>query len=564
VDYDPINHVFEWYVQDNWKVNKRLTLDYGVRFTVDLPQVFKKDIGGNFDGAAYNRGKLPLLYVPGKNAAGARVAVDPTTGATYPQAYIGLFVPGTGDYTVGSIAAGAQGYPRGFVASNGLLPAPRIGFAYDPFGDGKTAIRGGFGIILNARPRSGQQGDLSSNPPARYQPQIIDGNVDSITTTTGLIGPSSFGRVLDRHLRELSTYSMSLGVQRNIGFNSVLDVAYVGNLGRHLGQEMNINQLPYGIRFLSSSNDPTTNKPLPDEFLRPYYGYSSLPFYSDAGTSSYHSLQVQLCRSFRHGLQYGLAYTWSKAMDYGDSYNSTVATSNNWHYWNYGPAGYDRTQQIVVNWAYDLPRASTLVKSSVVKAVFDNWQFSGTYALVSGAPKGIGLTLTDGADLTGGGDGSTVVMTRSARLSGDKQTSYQYFDTSVFRRPLLSERGSGAAVTRDAFRGPGTNNWDLTFFKNVPIREKVTFQVRWEMYNAFNHTQYSDLDTGARFDASGKQTNTQFGQITAARNPRIQQLSLRFKFLELGCWNEVWLTMSQVILLVGCHSEFVSIQRTAP
>jgi hypothetical protein len=170
------------------------------------------------------------------------------------------------------------------------------------------------------------------------------------------------------------------------------------------------------------------------------------------------------------------------------------------------------------------------VKSPVVKAVFDNWQFSGIYALVSGAPKGVTLTLTDGADLTGGGDGSTVVMTGSARLSGDKQTFYQYFDTGVFRRPLLNERGSGAAATRDAFRGPGTNNWDLTFFKNVPIREKVTFQVRWEMYNAFNHTQYSDMDTGARFDAGGKQTNTQFGQITAARNPRIQQLSLRFSF----------------------------------
>jgi hypothetical protein len=121
-------------------------------------------------------------------------------------------------------------------------------------------------------------------------------------------------------------------------------------------------------------------------------------------------------------------------------------------------------------------------------------------------------------------------MTGNPRLSGDKQTFYQYFDTSMFRRPLLNERGSGAAATRDAFRGPGINNFDLTFFKNVPIKERVTFQVRWEMYNAFNHSQFSGLDTGARFDATGKQTNTQFGQITAARDPRIQQLSLRLTF----------------------------------
>src|SRR5260370_14985806 len=198
------------------------------------------------------------------------------------------------------MAAGTPGYPRGFFQSNGMLPAPRVGFAYDHFGDGKTAIRGGFGIILTARPRSGQQGDLSSNPPARYQPQIIDGNVDSITSTTGLIGPSSFGRVLGRHQRELSTYSMSLGIQRQIGFNTVFDVAYVGNMGRHLGQEVNINQLPYGIRFLPSSTDATTNKPLPDDFLLPYYGYSSLRYYSDSVPSSYHPLPDHSRPHFTH------------------------------------------------------------------------------------------------------------------------------------------------------------------------------------------------------------------------------------------------------------------------
>jgi hypothetical protein len=239
---------------------------------------------------------------------------------------------------------------------------------------------------------------------------------------------------------------------------------------------------------------------------------------------------VQVRRSFSHGLQFGAAYTWSKAMDYGDSYNSGVAAFNSWRVWNYGPAGFDRTQQLVGNWVWNIPRASNIVKSPLVKAVFDDWQFSGICAFITGAPKGITLNLSDGADLTGGGDGNTVVMTGSARLDKGQRNFYRFLDTSVFARPARGQIGSGAAAARDAFRGPGINNWDMTFFKNVRVREKLAFQFRWEMYNAFNHTQFSDVDTTARFDARGAQINARLGQITAARSPRIQQLSLRLIF----------------------------------
>ncbi|MCS7314727.1 MAG: carboxypeptidase regulatory-like domain-containing protein [Bryobacterales bacterium] len=530
VNYQPINKVFEWYVQDSWKVNRKLTLDYGVRFTYDIPPYQKKNVAANFDAALYDRSKAPVLFFPARDARNNRVAVNPFTGELFPAAYIGLFVPGSGDPYVGTVVAGTAGYPRGFVHSNGVLAAPRFGFAFDPFGDGKTAIRAGAGIFYNARPRSGQMGDMSFNPPLQAQPVQYYGHVDTFLSAAGLLAPSSFNRVIEARAKVLSLYQMSFGIQRDIGFNTVLDVAYAGNMGRHLGQTRGINNVPYGARFLPENTDPTTRTPLPDNFFRPYYGYAGLPYLEFAGTSSYHSLQTQAKRSFSRGLQFGVAWTWSKAMNYGDSYDSGVASYNSWRYWNYGPGGYDRTHTLTANWVWDLPKASRLWASPLAKWILDNWQMSGICAFVSGSPRGVSLSLADGADLTGGGDGNTVVMTGKAILPKSQRTFSRFFDTGVFARPARGERGSGAAATRYAFRGPGINNWDLTFFKNIPVKERVSFQFRWEMYNAFNHTQFNGVDATARFDAQGRQINTRFGEITSSRSPRIQQLSLRISF----------------------------------
>ena len=171
-----------------------------------------------------------------------------------------------------------------------------------------------------------------------------------------------------------------------------------------------------------------------------------------------------------------------------------------------------------------------MVNARPIHWAFDNWQVSGIVAFTSGTPKGVTLSLSDGADLTGGGDGTTVVMSGSPVISKDQRTPERFFDTSVFSRPAKGTIGSGAAATVGAFRGPGANNWDLTFFKNIPVREKLTFQFRWEMYNAFNHTQFTGVNTTAQFDAKGTMINTQFGQLTAARDGRVQQMSLRVRF----------------------------------
>jgi hypothetical protein len=217
-------------------------------------------------------------------------------------------------------------------------------------------------------------------------------------------------------------------------------------------------------------------------------------------------------------------------MGYGDAYDAGIARFNDPHYWNYGPLSYDRTHSFVANWVWSLPKATALWRNPVVKIVLDDWQYSGILSMISGSPRSVSLSLSDGADLTGGGDGNTVVMNGSAILPKGDRTFDRFFNTGVFARPARGQLGAGAAATVYAFRGPGINNIDMTFFKSIKVHEKVSFQFRWEMYNVFNHTQYNGVNTTAQFDAAGRLVNTQFGQVTSARDPRIQQMSLRLSF----------------------------------
>jgi Carboxypeptidase regulatory-like domain/TonB-dependent Receptor Plug Domain len=514
--------LFEWYAQDNWKVNRKLTLDYGVRWSYFTP-IYNLGRGAYFDPDKYNPARRSLLFEPALNPQGQRAARNPLTGQFFPVPYIGAIVPNSGDLTNGTVVEGAQGYERYFVINPGIAWGPRFGFAYDPFGDGRTAIRGGAGIMYD---RTGPAGS-NANPPQRFTQTIYYGTMDNYINTAGVISPFSTTSA-DRAIELPTVYHLSLGVQRDIGHQTVLDVAYVSTLGRHLDQTVDLNAIPYGARFQPQNQDPTTGRPLIDNFFRPYRPYTTITYREHAGTSNYHSLQVQGNRRFSRGLQFGAAWTWSKTMDYSSETGAVAwARFAPRRDWNYGKALFDRTHILALNWQWDVPRASTLANNGFVRAVFDNWQVSGIATFSSGGPFPILLTTADNADLTGGGDGARPIVLSNANLPKDQRTVARYFNPDVFGRPARGDRGN---APKDVVRGPGQNNFDFSFFKEIPVKERARFTFRWELYNAFNHTQFLNLDNTARFDAAGRQVNTRFGALIANRDSRRMQASLRFTF----------------------------------
>jgi hypothetical protein len=326
-----------------------------------------------------------------------------------------------------------------------------------------------------------------------------------------------------------------LGIQQNIGLGTVVDLKYVSTLGRNLGASRNLNTLPYGTRFLPQSLDPTTGRPLPDNFLRLYPGYATLSYRETSTGSNYHALQFAANRRFTTGLQFGASYTWSKTMDY-----QNLPMFRPRRVWSYGKADFDQTHMLILNYVYNLPGLSRMVPNPATRFLFDKWQLSGVTAFTSGTPGGITLTTTDGADLTGGGDGQRVNITGDPRLSHGERGVARVFNTTVFARPGTLDPGN---APRDVYRGPGINNWDLTLAKTFPITsEKRVFEFRWEFYNFFNHTQFrgpvggdttttaDGVDAVARFDPAGNQVNARFGQPIAARASRAMQVSLRFRF----------------------------------
>jgi hypothetical protein len=265
---------------------------------------------------------------------------------------------------------------------------------------------------------------------------------------------------------------------------------------------------------------------LPDNFLRSYTGYSGVSYINYGATSNYHSLQAMLNRRFAKGLQFGTSYTWSKWLDAVDYDDNSVSPFVSAKQWNYGLSAMDRRHNLRVNFLYDLPNVP--MKDIASRWVLNGWQVSGITSFISGAPGNVGFSTTNNKDITGTpSQGARVVVTGKVQLPKGEQTFSSFFRKDVFQLPAVGTLGNGG---KWLFTGPGINNWDLSFVKNFPIREPLKLQFRAEMYNAFNHTQFSGVDSTARFDANGNQVNTTLGQFNGARTPRQMQMALRFTF----------------------------------
>ena len=521
--------VVEWFAQDNWKASRRLMIDLGVRFAWSQPYHSYRREEAGFAPDRYDPARAVVLIQPYLQGS-RRVGRDPVTGAFYPNVAVGAMVPGAGDPFNGMIDTGAEpSFPAG-LRTDSWGVTPRFGFAYDPFGKGRTAIRGGFGLFHETREPGNRALQTYRNPPYRTDPVIYYGDVNTLLNSAGLDFPTTASG-FDARRRLPLTMNFSLGVQQSLAWRTVLDVSYVGTLSRHMMQARNLNAVPFGTNFLPSSQDPTNpGRPLAASFLRRYAGYNNITYFSYDSTSNYNSLQVTARRQFARGLQYGAAWTWSKAMDYADTLNTLVSTLVSPRIWNYGRAGFDRTHVLKINWTWDVPRLSRLSNRALVRWAADGWQSSGIATFQSGPPSGITTSVTTASDVTGSPTDTTVRPDLIGKpvLPRSERTFSRYFNTEAFAAPSIGTPGNAA---KDLFRRPGVNSWDMSLLKNFRLpREGWRLQLRLETYNTFNHTQFTTVDSAARLDPEGRQTNARFGEITGSRLPRRMQFALRFTY----------------------------------
>jgi len=533
--YETTNSI-EWFVQDNWKLTRRLTLDLGLRMGWSQPWFSPRRQEAGFVPSRWDPSKTIQLMIPVR-VNNQRRAQDPVTGDLYPATVIGAIAPGTGDPYNGTVNLLTDPhYPHGLRQNSGIKWAPRFGFAYDPFGDGKTAIRGGFGVFYEIHEKDNWSYALHRDPPNQLTPQIFYGDLNTFLNSTGFLFPSNTrgidgGRALARSM------SYSFGVQRQLPAKLLIDVAYVATLGRHLFARSNLNSIPQGTTFQGWAQDPSNpGNPLSSQYLRSYLGYGEIYYYTYDANSSYHSLQVQANRRMTRDISGGLAYTWSKAMDYADNDSTDLSRLVSPKVRNYGLAGFDRTHILKGNWIWNLPRGSRLLPggglaSHAGKFLLDGWQVSGILTLVSGAPQGVSLSLTSGNANNWSGsptDAARPDHIANANLPKSEKTFYRALNTAAFALPPQGSLGNAAKYV---FRGPGRNNWDVSLFKTFRAKERLRAQFRFESYNIANHTQFSAVDTAARFDVrTGALTPTTFGQYTNAYLARRMQAALRITF----------------------------------
>jgi hypothetical protein len=515
----------EVFAQDTWKPLKRLTLDYGLRIYWVRPITEQEGQMASFVPGRYDPSQAMQLIRPAM-VNGKRQGVHPVTGDVYPDAAIGAIALGAGKLYNGMVvAANTPDYPPGMVQASGARLGPRFGFVYDLFG--KATVRGGLGIFYNRYFTEVFGNNFIGQPPLVQTPTLNYGEVSKLLTSSGMIYPGA-ANAADPGGKLPRIMNFSMSIQRRMWSGVLLDVGYAGSLGRSLEWRRDLNAIPLGTNFKPQNQDPTQpGKPLQGAFLRPIQGYTTILQSEPAASSNYHSLQVSARRRFARHYQFGAAWTWSKTLDYNDGDNDQVTTLVPVRIWNYGLASFDRTHVLALNYLADVPNPP--VSNPVLRALFRGWQLSGITRFVSGGPLGVGFSSTASPDYTGSPSISArIVVVGNPVLPKSERSFSHNFRTDVFREPSVGTVGNAA---RTIIRGPGINNWDAALFKNVPLTERLRLQFRWELYNAFNHTQFSAMDTTARFDsATGQQINSRLSEFTAARTPRQMQLALRLTF----------------------------------
>jgi hypothetical protein len=513
-----INNTYSVYGMDNWHATSRLTLNLGIRYD-GLPHVYEKfNQTANF---------VPSLYNP------ANAATFSTTGALCTSATLpgcSAVSPGFANPTNAPVAfylngiarPNVNGFPRGLTQGDYFTWQPRIGFAYDLMGTGKTVIRGGAGIFYE-RVQGNDIYGTDTNPPYAYQPQAssvyfsnpkvsaLDGSV-----AVNPVYPASMG-TLDYYYPPPGTTQFSLGVQQQIAPAVVALVQYVGSAGWNQSDQRAINTLPLSDLIHRQAVTKGANANL----YRQYPGFAGITQDENASNNNYNSLQAALRMENKHGLTAQLAYTYAHQIDEQTDDLNGASNPFNLRY-DRASGGYDRRHNFEANYVYNIPFFMH-ADSFAERSVLGGWVFSGVTTFETGLPANV----TYGTDTLGLGGGTTNRPNLVGKVSGPK-TQKAWFNTSAFGAPTAPWNGGGnngfGTAGRNAVRGPGLDNWNLSLFKSFALTqsEGTRLEIRVESYNTFNHTEFSGLDLGF--------TDGNFGQVTSANDPRVFQFGGKLMF----------------------------------
>ncbi len=517
---------FEPYFQDDWKVTSRLTVNLGVRY-----YLFTRNRERYFQHSSF----YPDLYDPAR---------APQRDAD------GFLIPGSGDiftadgrFTFGNglVQCGVtEGIPTACQRGQYKNIAPRVGFAWDPWGDGKTAIRAAAGVFydgLNGNEAGAEA--TQGGAPFAYSSSLSNlSNWAEIGVGGGNIAPVGI-EALSETSKFPRTYQWNFNIQHQFTPNDLLTVAYVGSAGNYLTLERDINLVPLGLPHAIQDEiiDGADTYP-----YLPYQGFRRIGVTDQVARSNYNSLQATFRHQVASGLNLGASYTWSHAIDNAGSQYERAhegVDEYNLNRWR-GSSSLDRRHILVLNYIYDLP----FFKNSAgwLKNSLGGWQVSGITTFMTGTP----LTITCGLAGLNSGVGGDVMCNTTGEQSGQSIVQHdeygptvQWFNVNAFTQPELeqlyadSQPGMFGYGGRNTVIGPGRNNWDLSLFKNFSITERANLQFRFETFNSFNHAQWRDVNTGCSDTVGPGEvcgTAGHFGEVTSAWTPRIIQLGLKLTF----------------------------------